>query len=229
MTSDGDSGAKTSHTAAASQDPWPGAAGPAHRPAAPSGPRRDGGSSFFFDLFGVLAGPAAFWSRRPDAAPRASRSIWLHLLVLIGLRSAAGFGGALLRGAGLGASLGQLFSALLSSFVMVWLFAAIVAFLSAGSTGRATIRDSFRYAAYGLTPLFAIGVLAVIPLPYVSAIADLVMMPYTFYVLASGVVPALGVAESRAPTRVGLICGALLFLWSTMPTLIPLLVEKLAK
>jgi len=80
-----------------------------------------------------------------------------------------------------------------------------------------------------LTPLFAIGVLAVIPLPYVSAIADLVMMPYTFYVLAAGVVPALGVAENRAPTRVGLICGALLLLWSTMPTLIPLLVESLAK
>jgi hypothetical protein len=227
--SDGDAGAKTSQTAAAIQDPWPGAAGPARGPAVPGGPRRDGGPSFFFDLFGVLAGPAAFWRRRAAAAPAPSRSVWLHLLVLIGLRCVAGFGGALLRGAGLGASLGQFFSALLASFVMVWLFAAIVAFLSAGAAGRATIRDSFRYAAYGLTPLFVIGILAVIPLPYVSAIADLVMMPYTFYVLAAGVVPALGVTEDRAPTRVGLICGALLFLWSTMPTLIPLVVESLVK
>ena len=229
MTNDGNAGEKASRTVAAGGDPWPGAAGPPRGATPPGGPRRDGGPSFFFDLFGVLAGPTTFWSRRTATAPASSRPIWLHLLVLVGLRSAAGFGGALLRGAGLGASLGQLFSSLLSSFVMVWLFAAVVAFVSAGATGRATIRDSFRYAAYGLTPLFMIGILAVIPLPYVSAIADLVMMPYTFYVLAAGVVPALGVAESRAPTRVALICGALLVLWSTMPTLIPLLVETLAR
>ncbi|MBN1773954.1 MAG: YIP1 family protein [Deltaproteobacteria bacterium] len=198
-------------------------------PLLPVGPPAAKRPSFLGDLFGVLFSPTAFWARpRPTGLPEA-KPIWIHLAILIGIRSVAGFGGALLRDVGLGAAFGQLFSGLVAAFAMVWLFTAIVASLTAGTAGRATVRETFRYAAYGLTPLFAIGVLAVVPLPYVTPIADLVLMPYTFYVLALGVVPALGVAEKAAPGRVALICGSLLVLWSIMPTLIPLVVEALVR
>ncbi len=201
----------------------------AGEPKTASIPLPGGKTSFFADMFNVLASPTAFWERVRAAGPPAYRPIWLHLAILVGLRSVAGFGGALLRGVGLGAAFGQLFSGLLSAFLTVWLFAAIVASLTAGAVVKTTIRETFRYAAYGLTPLFVIGMLAVVPLPYVTPIADLVLMPYTFYVLAVGAVPALGVPEKQAPGRVALICGALLVLWSIMPTLIPLVVEALVR
>lgn len=197
--------------------------------AEPVGPPPAGGRGFFGNLFEVLFSPAAFWERTRAGGPADYRPIWIHLLVLVGLRSVAGFGGALLRGVGFGAAFGQLFSGLIAAFAMVWLFTAIVASLTAASAGKTTVRDTFRYAAYGLTPLYAIGVLAVVPLPYVAPIADLVLMPYTFYVLGVGVVPALGVSEKAAPGRVALICGSLLVLWSIMPTLIPLVVEALVR
>jgi len=196
--------------------------------AADAGPR-PGGKGFFGDLVEVLFAPATFWERGRSGAPADYRPIWIHLLVLIGLRAVSGFGGALLRGAGVGAAFGQLFSGLIAAFALVWLFAAIVAGVTAGTTGRTTVRDAFRFAAYGLTPLFVVGVLAVVPLPYVAPIADLVLMPYTFYVLGVGVVPALGVPVSAAPGRVALICGSLLVLWSVMPTLIPLVVEAIVR
>jgi len=190
---------------------------------------RPGGKGFWGNLFEVLFAPAAFWERARAETPAGYRPIWIHLLALIGLRAVAGFGGALLRGAGIGAAFGQLFSGLLAAFALVWLFAAVVAGVTAGVTGRTTVRDTFRFAAYGLTPLFVIGVLAVVPLPYVAPIADLVLMPYTFYVLGVGVVPALGVPEKSAPGRVALVCGSLLVLWSILPALIPLVVETLVR
>ncbi|NMC69392.1 MAG: YIP1 family protein [Myxococcales bacterium] len=195
----------------------------------PVGPRPGGSRGFFGDLVEVLFAPAAFWERARAEGPGGYRAIWIHLLVLIGLRAVAGFGGALLRGAGIGAAFGQFFSGMLAAFALVWLFAAIVAGVTAGSTGRTTVRETFRFAAYGLTPLFVVGVLAVVPLPYVAPIADLVLMPYTFYVLGVGLVPALGVPEKSAPGRVALVCGSLLVLWSVMPTLIPLVVEALVR
>jgi hypothetical protein len=226
VSSSDEPGTRTSTTAAA--DGGSPFRGSDPRPAGPAGPLRDGsGPALIPDLFAVLVGPTAFWERPRALQGATARPIWIHLAVLIGLRSAAGFGGALLRSAGFGIAFGQLISGILSSFLMVWLFAAIVASVAATSGGRANVRDAFRYAAYGLTPMFAIGVLAVVPLPYVSPIADLALMPYTFYVLAVGVVPALGVAVERAPGRTGIICGALLLLWTVIPALIPLLVETL--
>jgi len=227
VSSSDEPGTRTSATAAADGgSPFRGGEPP--KPAGPAGPLRDrSGPSLIPDLFSVLVAPSAFWERPRALQGATAKPIWIHLAVLIGLRSVAGFGGALLRHGGFGAGFGQLVSGILSSFLMVWLFAAIVASVAATSGGRANVRDAFRFAAYGLTPMFAIGVLAVVPLPYVSPIADLALMPYTFYVLAVGVVPALGVSVERAPGRTGIICGALLLLWTVMPALIPLLVETL--
>jgi hypothetical protein len=62
--------------------------------------------------------------------------------------------------------------------------------------------------------------LSVFPFPYVGPAAEALAMPYTFYVLAVGVTPMLGVAGDRAPGVVGMLNGALVLGWALLPTLL---------
>ncbi len=176
----------------------------------------------------LLLVPGKFWESLREEHVSVREMMLPHLILLIGVRAVAGFIGSLLGGGGFGAALGALISSFVSWFALVWVFAIVAASLASAKGGRLSANDSLRLAAYGLAPLFLVGVFAVIPFPHVAPIAELIAMPYAFYVLSAGVVPMLGVPVERAPVMVGQLCGALLILWSIMPTLLPELVRVIA-
>ena len=118
----------------------------------------------------------------------------------------------------------MMFTSFFSWFALVWVFALAAGSIATTSGAKMSAGSAIRFSIYGLTPLFAVGILAAIPLPHVAPIAELLAMPYAFYVLAVGVVPELGLSSEKAPGVVGKLCGALLILWSVMPTLLPELV-----
>ena len=172
----------------------------------------------------LLLTPKAFWTDFQQQEVTAREVLFPHLLILIGVRSVAGFVGSLLGGDGFGSAFGALISSFVAWMSLVYVFAIVAASLAGTSGGRLSPNLSLRYAAYGLAPVFLVGMFAVLPFPHVAPVAELIAMPYAFIVLAHGVVPFLGVDPERAPTVVGKLCGALLILWSIMPTLIPAVV-----
>jgi len=184
-------------------------------PAPPCGPW----GSFFRRLGRVLVQPSSFWSSMHGEGPTIAQVMWPHAVTLVGLRAAAGFIGSVLGGARIGASLGQFATSFVAWMAMIWVFATIAGSIASARGAKAALHDALRFSAFGLTPLFLVGVLAVVPVPYVSPAAELLLMPWTFYVVALGVVPVLGVPESRAPATVGILCGVTVILWSVMPTL----------
>ncbi len=180
-------------------------------------------------LLMVLVRPGAFWERTRSAEVSVSELMWPHVILLVGLRALAGFVGQLWRGAGFWASFANFASSFVSWFALVWVFAVVVGSIATARGGKLAAQDPVRFAAFGLTPLFAVGMLAAIPLPYVAPIAELIAMPYTFHVLGLGAVPMLGLPVQKAPSFVGLTCGLLLILWGIMPTLVPLVVGVLTR
>lgn len=177
----------------------------------------------------VLLRPATFWERVRDEEIPVKELMWPHVVVLVGVRALAGFIGGLLHGASFGSSLLSGLSSFVSWLALIWVFAVVVGSVATARGARINAQDPLRFAAYGLAPLFMVGVLAAVPLPYVTPIAELIAMPYTFHVMGLGVVPLLGVPWKRAPAMVGLVCGVLLILWAVMPTLVPLVVEALTR
>ena len=181
-------------------------------------------------LMMVLLRPGTFWERVKEEKISVGEMMWPHVLVMIAVRSLAGFIGNLLSdGGSLGSAAASFFSSFVSWLALVWVFAVIVGSLATTRGARVTGQAPLRFAAYGLAPLFVVGVFAAIPLPYVASIAELIAMPYTFQVMGLGVVPMLGVSQEKAPALVGLLCGLLLVLWGIMPTLVPLVVDTIAR
>jgi hypothetical protein len=176
----------------------------------------------------ILARPSDFWDEVSSLVTPMRHLMFPHLTVLIGIRAGAGFIGDLLQSAGFVASLGKMFTSFFSWFALVWVFALIAGSIATTSGARQSVGSAVRFSVYGLTPLFAVGILAAIPLPHVAPIAELLAMPYAFYVLAVGVISELGIPSDKAPGAVGKLCGALLILWSVMPTLLPQLVGAIA-
>ncbi|MFT7625181.1 MAG: hypothetical protein ACI9WU_004372 [Myxococcota bacterium] len=186
-------------------------------------------SRFAARLLDVLLRPQRFWRdvRREEIAIR--ELLFPHLVILIGVLAGAGFIGQLLGDAGFGSAVGQLVTSFVSWFAMVGVFAIVAGSIASAKGARLSMSDSMRYAAYGLTPLFVVGVFSAIPLPHVAPIAGLIAMPWAFYVLSAGVVPCLGISTERSAPIAGLMCGATLILWTIMPTLLPELVAAITK
>lgn len=182
-------------------------------------------SGFVGRVVKILLRPIVFWREIQDEEMSVRQVMFPHMIALIAVRSVAGFIGSLLQGHGLGAATGELLTSFLSWFALVWAFAAVAGSVASTSGGRLSANDSLRFAAYALVPFFVVGIFAAIPLPHVAPIAELVAMPYAFYVLALGVEPLLGVPAERSAVVTGQLCGALLVLWSIMPTLLPGIVK----
>ncbi len=175
----------------------------------------------------VLFRPGSFWQGVRDERITVGELMWPHILFLISLRSLAGLVGAILAGASLGSAAAGFVSGFASWLILVWVFALAAGIAATASGGRINAHDPLRYAAYGLAPLFIVGMLGAVPLPFVAPAADLVAMPWTFYVLGRGAIPMLGMRPDRAPGAVGLLCGVLLVLWGVMPTLVPMIVHSM--
>ena len=188
-------------------------------PGPPPRPPKGTWAGFFWRVFNVLGRPTAFWQSIRQDELTVGQVMWPHVVVLVLLRTTAGLFGNLLQHVPVGAAFGQFATGVVAWMLLVWLFAVVAGSIASVRTARMALQDALRFAAFGLTPLFLVGILAVIPFPYVSPIAELLLMPYTFLVLAQGVAPALGVPADRAPAVVGMVCGALLVLWTVMPTL----------
>ena len=172
-------------------------------------------------LGGLLVRPAHFWEALQKEEVPTGELMAPHLVLLIGIRAVAGAIGTLLAGGGVVAAIISLLGSFVSWFALVWVFALVVGSFVATSGGHADPKAALRFAVYGVSPLFVVGVLAAIPVTYVTPIAELLAMPYAFWTLAVGVMPELKVPQDRAPALVGRLCGALLILWSVMPTLLP--------
>ena len=101
---------------------------------------------------------------------------------------------------------------------------SLIVMASSGLSGAKLSFDrATRFVGYSLTPMFFVGIIGIIPLPYISTICDLLAMPWAFVVMGTGILPFLKVETPHAPTLTALLCGLLLCLWGGLPILIPIL------
>lgn len=200
------------------------------RDAAPSTSPPEGNpwGRFFARMMLILVRPTKAWDRLAKEEVGIGELLWPHALVLILARGCAELVGHLLEGWKLGAALADLAFGVLSWFVLVWVFSFVAGSVASTRGGaRLAAGDAMRFGAYGLTPLFAVGMISVIPFPYVSQIAGVLAMPYAFYVLAVGVRPMLHVDDKDAAAVTGLVCGALVLAWALLPNLIGLILRAI--
>lgn len=181
----------------------------------------EGVGRFLARLFRVMLRPTNFWvGLRQSGPPPLSAILWPHLVFLILLRSGADFvGGVLDPTVDLGGAITKALGALIGWVLLPVGLAFVGSILGGVGGGTASFRRSLAFAGYGLTPLFIAGSLAIIPVPWVAQAAEMLAMPYTFYVLAVGVHPVLGVDQRRLAGAVGLVNGAVLLLWSALSLL----------
>jgi hypothetical protein len=191
--------------------------------AAPDTTRPPAGSpwaDFFTHLIEILFRPSQAWERLSKDPQPLIEVLWPHVVVLLLARALAEFIGSLLQGRGILPSLGQFGLGAVGWFALVWAFGLVTMGIASARGGRVVVQDAIRYAGYGLTPLFVVGILSFVPVQYIPAVADALTMPYTFYVMAVGVGPMLRVPEEKLAGTVGLLNGALLLLWALIPTLL---------
>lgn len=175
----------------------------------------------------LVVRPAAFWQDVKDAPPTLGEVVWPHMVILVGASALATFLGAVLGGRGFGVAFGQLFTSFMSSFAGIWAFAFAVTTIAATKGSKAGLTDCVMFGAYVATPMLLLDVISLLPIPYVKSVATILAMPWAFHLLALGVPSQLGVTESKAPTTVAHLCGALLVLWTALPTLLPAVVGAL--
>ncbi|MCB9727752.1 MAG: YIP1 family protein [Deltaproteobacteria bacterium] len=169
----------------------------------------------------VMMRPSSFWvGMRQSGPPPLGVVFWPHLLVLIVLRSGADFVGGLLDpDVDLSAAISKATGALVAWVLLPVALGIVASIIGGVGGGSASFRRSMAFAGYGVTPLFIAGSLAVVPVPWVAQVAEMLAMPYAFYVLAVGVGPMLGVDQRRLAGAVGLVNGALVLLWSALALL----------
>lgn len=181
----------------------------------------EGVGRFVSRLLRVMLRPTSFWvDLRQSGPPPLGAILWPHLALLILLRSGADFvGGVLDPAIDLAAAITRAVGALIAWALLPVGLAFVGSIVGGMGGGTASFRRSLAFAGYGLTPLFIAGSLAVVPVPWVAQAAEMLAMPYTFYVLAVGVHPVLGVDQRRLAGAVGLVNGAVLLLWSALSLL----------
>lgn len=183
----------------------------------------EGLGRFLARLFRVMFRPTSFWvGLRQHGPPPLGAILWPHLATLILLRSTADFVGHVLRmgeGEDLSSAITNALGALVGWLLLPLGLAFVASVVGGMGGGTASFRRSLALSAYGLSPLFIAGSLAVIPVPWVAQAAEMLAMPYTFYVLAVGVGPLLAVEQRRLAGAVGLVNGAVVLLWSALALL----------
>jgi hypothetical protein len=182
---------------------------------------------FFQDLVAVLGRPTSFWQSRYDEAPTAEPSLamvlWPHLLVLVIARGVAASIGAVAGGQSFGGMLTAALGTALGSLALVLVVAFAASVLTAARGQRPSFARSLGLAAYGLTPMLIVGMLAAIPIAHVAPISEALAMPYAFYVVGTGLVPVLRAEPARAPASVGMLNGVILVAWSLVVASVTLL------
>lgn len=179
---------------------------------------------FFLDFGAILVHPAAFW-RGQDLHPATLGQLhWPHLTILILLRTAAVFvGGILQPHAVIHQVIIQAVTQGLLIFLLTWGMALGIAGITALSGGGFHYTKALRFVGYSITPLLFVGLISIIPLPWLATVCDLLAMPWAFVVMGAGVLPYLKLKSEHAPTLSALMCGLLLCLWGALPMLIPFL------
>ena len=183
---------------------------------------------FFLDLILILTRPGAFWKGQAEHPATIGQMYWPHLIILISLRTIAVMGGALLQYAMNDISPAHLLIEAgvqaLMIFLMIWLFSLLISGISTLSGAGFQFDRAHRFAGYCMTPIFIVGILSVLPLPYMDKICDIIAMPWAFLVMGAGVIPFLKIKPELGPTLTGLFCGMMLCLWGLIPMLIPRLI-----
>ena len=181
---------------------------------------------FCTDFVAILARPSSFWKGQ-DAHPATLLQLHIpHLAILVVLRMAAFLVGGSLRP-------DYAFSVLIVQtlvqgfliFLLVWSMSIAVAAAMTVSGAGFHLDRALRFVAYGITPLLFVGIVGVIPLPYLTQICDLLAMPWAFVTMGCAVLPYLHAKEKHAPILSALFCGMLLCLWGALPMLIPYLLS----
>lgn len=179
---------------------------------------------FAIDFAAVLTCPSVFWKGQ-DAHPVTIAQLHFpHLTVLVLLRIAACFvGGILSPNANVYNVIIQAGAQGILIFASVWLLALLIAAITALGGGGFRIDRALRFVGYSITPLLFVGIIAIIPVPYLNTVCDLLAMPWAFVVMGCGVLPCLHIKDIHAPMMTGLFCGLLLCLWGAMPMFLPYL------
>ena len=180
---------------------------------------------FFSDFLFILTRPGAFW-RAQDLHPVTIGQLhWPHLVILILLRMIAVFvGGILMPNAVFTTVLIQAVTQGFLIILLLWGFALIISGISALNGSGFQLDKGLRFSGYSITPIIFVGILSIIPVPYLATICDLLSMPWAFVILGAGVLPYLKIKPEHAPVITGLFCGILVILWSILPLLIPYLI-----
>ncbi|MBQ9394890.1 MAG: YIP1 family protein [Proteobacteria bacterium] len=180
---------------------------------------------FFGDLIMVLTRPGAFWKAQDEHPATTSQLYWPHLTVLVLLRTAAIMGGGAFQHALNDVPLVQLLVIAgiqaLMIYILVWILAMLISGISTLSGAGFQFDRAQKFVGYSLTPILVVGILSLIPLPYVDTVCDLIAMPWAFLVIGAGVLPYLKLKPEQGPVLTGLFCGLLLTLWGLVPILIP--------
>lgn len=176
-----------------------------------------GWGRFLARMVFVSLRPRAFWTKLRDGGtvPSTAELLWPHALVLTLAGGVAAAVGDIIHGhpADVVALHGVLTFA--AAFLLVIAFALVARAVVAGRGGAGVnLHEAFAFSVYGLTPLLLLGILNVIPVKWLSMVIGFIALPYSFYVLAVGVVPFLRIPERRGAEGSGLLSAGLLLAWS---------------
>lgn len=181
---------------------------------------------FFLDFLLILTRPGAFWRGQDEHPATLGQLHFPHLFILVTLRTLMAFLGGLLQPEPVfSRALIQAATQALLIFVMVWGLALIISGISTLTGQRIHYDRALRYAGYSITPNLFVGIISIVPVPYLATICDFLAMPWTFLVMGAGVHAYLKIKPEIAPTMTGLYCGMMLCMWTAMPMLIPALLQ----
>jgi len=169
-------------------------------------------------LIGVLVRPAQFFKgfAADDELPGTVDILFPHATLLIGVTALAQGSSMLFRGASALAAFGVLISTLVASFALVLGLALVILLVGRAQEGTTTFRRALVLSAYGLSPLFVVGIVALLPIPGVAAIAQLLAMPLAFAAIGAGLIPCARIPEARGMRALALVVGALLIGWTVL-------------
>lgn len=181
---------------------------------------------FFLDFLLILTRPGAFWKGQDEHPATLGQLHFPHLFILVTLRTLMAFLGGILQPEPVfSRALIQAATQALLIFVMIWVLALIISGISTLTGQRIHYDRALRYVGYSITPNLFVGIISIVPVPYLATICDFLAMPWTFLVMGAGVHAYLKIKPEIAPTLTGLYCGMMLCMWTALPMLIPTLLQ----
>ncbi|MBR4984885.1 MAG: YIP1 family protein [Proteobacteria bacterium] len=181
---------------------------------------------FMIDFMLILTRPGMFWKGQAEHPATLGQLHFPHLFILVILRTLMAFLGGLLQPEPVFShALIQAGTQALLIFVLIWGLALVISGIST-LTGQVVHFDrALRYVGYSVTPNLFVGIISIIPVPYLATVCDFLAMPWTFLVMGAGVHAYLKIKPEVAPTVTGLFCGLMLCMWTALPMLIPAILE----